>query len=219
MTWTTPTTEIIRTLRLRDGPNYVVPQEFIQNLMVDEVGNICFPIYGIDGVQVGWNSRAAAQKLWSQNITYDVAPRFTAWTPQIAQIIYTNRRICIAEGPFDALALAPVLPWTIAANTARVQREIIEWCKMWKLDVVLALDFDAIDPKTQRKTGQNATIKLRQELTMAGCRSHQLIFSPTGVSLDAQGQVIHLKDPSQAFAIRGVSFHREIELQIQSAFP
>ena len=164
MTWTTPTSELVQTLRLRDGPHYVIPEEYLANLLVDAQGNICFPIYGLDGSQVGWNTRAAKQKMWSQSIQGDTAPRFTAWTPNMFDIVYAHRKICLCEGPFDALALAPILPWTISANTARVQQEILEWCKSWGLHVFLALDKDTPDAKTQHKTGDEMTEKIYNEL-------------------------------------------------------
>ena len=102
MTWTTPTSELVQTLRLRDGPHYVIPEEYLANLLVDPQGNICFPIYGLDGVQVGWNTRTSHQKMWSQSIQEDVAPRFTAWTPNMFDIVYLQLK-CLSNQFLDNL--------------------------------------------------------------------------------------------------------------------
>jgi hypothetical protein len=209
-------------LRLRDGPNYIVPQEYLNNLVVDDLGNIHFPIYWIDGTQVGWNSRAVSQKMWSQSIQEDVAPRFSSWTPKIAEIIYTHRRICLCEGPFDALALAPIMPWTISTNTARVQQEILDWCKMWGLHVFLALDFDQRDAKTGRETGQESRDKISAEIrNSTGCRVTSLEWATLAPPMAGSymGIGAHLKDPASAYAVRGQNFHTEIMLQVRQVCP
>jgi len=225
MTWTTPTTEQIRTLRLRDGPNFVVPQEFLSSLILHESGAIYFPIYALDGTPVGWNGRAPDQKIWSQTLTSEIAPRFTSWTPQLSRIVYASRSIFLVEGSYDALALAPVIPWVISTHTSRVQKEILEWCKMWKLHVYTSFDLDLPDPKTQKATGQDATQKITQELYEAGCKVTHVRLpsgSPPRMVLSAQGVPvpipgIHLKDPAQAFAVMGPEFHSMILNKVTSA--
>ena len=211
--YTTPNPEIIQQFRLKDGPNYIVPQEYLNNLVIDDLNTIHFPIYTLDGTQVGWNSRTLNQKMWSQSILQDVTPRYTAWTNTILDIIYSSRKICICEGPFDALALAPLLPWTISANTSRVQQEILELCKMWKLDVTLALDQDVINPKTGKATGQDATQRIKYDLEQAMCKVHTLSWANT-LPYNHPGFGIHLKDPSQALAVLGPLFYSNINLQL-----
>jgi hypothetical protein len=218
MSWTIPTSEEIRIMRLRDGPNYNIPQEYLGNLLKhDDTGAIYFPIYALNGTQIGWNVRAAEEKKWSQTLFQESAPRFTSWTPHIAEIVHSSRKIMLVEGPFDALALAPIVPWVISTNTARVQQEILEWCKMWRLHVFTALDFDLPDPKTNRKTGQDATIRITKELYDNNCNVNQISWpntSPTRIINGIPNLGVQLKDPAQAYAVMGPEFHSIIKQQI-----
>lgn len=219
MSWTVPTSEEIRIMRLRDGPNYSIPQEYLSTMLRHETGAVYFPIYAIDGTQVGWNCRAAEQKIWSQTLFQEPTPRFTSWTPHIAQIVHVNRKIMLVEGPFDALAMAPVVPWVISTNTARVQQEILEWCKMWQLHVFLALDNDLPDPKTNRKTGQEATIRLSKELSTI-CKVTTISWPPISPMRQINGVLdcgSPLKDPAQAYAVMGPGFHTHISHQVDMA--
>ena len=220
MNWVRPTPDIIRALRARDGGNYYIPQEYLNCLLMDQQSTVYFPIYALDGRQVGWNSRSATQKMWSQNLVEEPTPRFTSWTPALSQIVYGHRKICITEGPYDALALAPIIPWVIAANTARVQQEILDWCDMWKLHVFTAFDNDKPDPKTNREAGQMATARLTKELLAANCRVTQLTWPKSAPNSSTPGQIIpsdHLKDPAQAYAVMGKTFHEYIANQVNSA--
>ena len=224
MTWNTPTTEQIRNLRLRDGNNFVVPQEYLSNLIIHESGAIYFPMYTLDGTQVGWNGRAPDQKIWSQSVTSDVSPRFTSWTPQLSQIVYASRKILLVEGAYDALALAPVIPWVISTNTARVQKEILEWCKMWKLHVFTAFDLDLPNALTNKEAGQLATLKVTRELTEGGCKVTNITwpYSPAKVVMSAAGfpvpvAGVHIKDPAQGFALMGSAFQSLILNKVNTA--
>ena len=225
MTWATPTTEQIRSLRLRDGPNFVIPPEYLAHLIINEDNVIYFPIYAIDGSLAGWNGRAPEQKIWSQTITNDVAPRFTSWTPQLSQIVYASRKIFLVEGAYDLLAIAPIVPWVISTNTARVQKEILEWCKMWKLHVFTAFDLDLPDPKTQKTAGQDATQRVSRELIEAGCKVSRIswpnmlpakiIVAANGIPTPITG--LPAKDPAQAYAAMGRDFHVLIHKKVTSA--
>ena len=217
MTWAVPTTEQIREHRLRDGPNYLIPQEYLANLVLHESGAVYFPIYALDGTQVGWNGRARDQKIWSQTLSAEVTPRFTSWTPQLSRIVYAARKIFLVEGPYDAYALAPIIPWVISTNTARVQQEILEWCKMWKLHVFTAFDLDLPDPKTQRSTGQLATEKVSKELEKAGCIVSHVSIPRNFISMSGGfPQPVVIKDPAQAFAVMGSAFHSHVLQQVQA---
>jgi len=214
MTWTIPTPEIIKSLRSRDGDNYYIPQEFLNNLLMDEFNTVYFPVYAIDGRQVGWNSRSAKQKRWSQTLNEEPTPRFTSWTPEISSLVYGHRKICLTEGSYDALAFAPVLPWTISTNTARVMPEILEWCIMWKLHVFTALDLDLVDPKTGKAPGQIATTNITKRLTDEGCKVTRLRWPEFSAPPFPVG--VHIKDPGQAYALMGSSFHEMILSQVRS---
>jgi len=204
-----PTTEQVRNLRLKDGPNFSIAQEYLNNLQMDVVGNLYFPIYALDGSPVGWNSRLiSGPSRWSQFIQHDLTPRFCSWTQDVAATIHLHRKICICEGPFDALALAPVLPFVISSNTARISNEILWWCKMWGLDVFLALDQDTVDPRTGKATGQAQTLKAKAELERYGCRVAVLDWETVG-----RGGT-RIKDPAQAFAHWGPAFHSEVLTQV-----
>ena len=210
MTWLVPTPEIVRSLRLRDGPNFLIPEDYLANLLIDEGGNIHFPIYSIDGTQIGWNSRSATQKMWSQTLSYDAAPRFTSWTSNIAQIIYDSRCICLAESGYDALSLAPVVPWVISTNTARVQKEILEWIKDWKLHVFTAFDID----KEAQGTGQNSTQEISRELREFNCMVDRIQWP--SVAQPPFGYGTHIKDPAQAYALMGRYFQELVKSQVHA---
>ena len=213
MNWTIPTSEQIRVSRFRDGQNYVIPQEYLNNMLIHDSGATYFPIYGIDGTHVGWNARSSPDiKIWSQTLTQEIVPRFTSWTPNIAQIIHDARKILLVEGPYDELAFAPIIPWVISTNTARVQQEILDWCKMWRLHVYTAFDNDTPDPAKPRQTGQEATEKITKELAAYNCPVTKLTWpgtSPAFLNGVPQQRVV-LKDPAQAYAVLGQLFHTHI---------
>jgi hypothetical protein len=159
----------------------------------------------MDGSQVGWTYRAPGKK-WSQQIVKDVQPRFTTYHPGVLQAIYSTRKICIVEGAFDMLAVAPAIPWVISTNTSRVAQEVLEWIKDWKLHTFTGFDFDKKDPKTGQTPGQDATFKITQELTRYGCPVTNLDWNEPS-----------LKDPAQAFAAKGSLFHKTLTAQVHRA--
>jgi hypothetical protein len=198
-----PSPALIQQLRQRDGTLYVLPQQLLTNLLVNDAETqIFFPLMTVSGEQVGWMWRKLSEKLYMQDIQKEHNPRFFC-PPNAIEEIWAHKRIILAEGPFDALALATAAPYVISANTASVQPGILEWVKDWKLKVYTSFDYDPLkvgQVGTQR--GQAATKKVHKELTDAGLEVHALSWPQV------------YKDVAQMFATTGPVFTNLIRAQL-----
>jgi hypothetical protein len=206
------TKEQLNLLRIKDGKHFLIPDKYLEHVLIDDFQNLFFQIIDINGSLVGWNRRAHnAQPRWSQTLLRGASTRFCSWSPEAPWIISKSNMVCICEGPLDALALAPVIPQVISANTARVSNGIIKWCAEWKLDVYLALDRDPVDLKTGRSTGYSASTRVKRSLEKYGCRVSILDW-PTSPGLGHSAT--HIKDPAHALAHFGTTFHEVIRAQV-----